>query len=99
MGKRGGHVNETIDSDDLMVIAGRVAKVIDNVRPAKVFLDAIGPGAGAYDRLREMKFNQVKGINFAQPPIDDRKWSNKRAEMWGLLGEWLADPAGVDIPD
>ena len=97
--KLGGHVNETIDSDDLMVIAGRVAKVIDKVRPAKVFLDATGLGAGVYDRLREMKYNQVEGINFAQSPIDDRKWSNKRAEMWGLLGEWLADSAGVDIPD
>ena len=91
--------NPFIDSDDLMVIAGRVAKVIDKVRPAKVFLDATGLGAGVYDRLREMKYNQVEGINFAQSPIDDRKWSNKRAEMWGLLGEWLADSAGVDIPD
>ena len=97
--KLGGHVSETIDSDDLMVIAGRVAKVIDKVRPAKVFLNATDLGAGVYDRLREMKYNQVEGINVAQSPIDDRKWSNKRADMWGLLGEWLADSAGVDIPD
>ena len=55
-----------------------------------VFLDATGLGAGVYDRLRELKYKQVEAINFAQSPIDDRKWSNKRAEMWGLLGEWLA---------
>ena len=70
----------------------------------RVFLDVTGLGAGVYDRLKELGYADgygsiVRGINFAQKPTDDRRWANKRAEMWGLMGDWLGDPAGVDIPD
>ena len=98
--KLGGHLNDTLDSDDLMVIAGRVAQEIKRLKPGRVFLDITGLGAGAYDRLKELRHgNVVRGINFAQSPIDDRVYLNKRAEMWGELRSWLDDPAGVDIPD
>ncbi len=83
-----------------MVIAGRVAQECDRLHPALVFLDITGLGAGVYDRLNEMHYGRfVTGINFSQKPTNDRVYANKRAEMWGELRDWLADPAGVDIPD
>ena len=36
-----------VDTDDLMVIAARVAKECDRLRPAQVFLDVTGVGGGA----------------------------------------------------
>lgn len=98
--KLGGHSNMTIDSDDLMVIAGTVAKEIERIKPAAVFLDVTGLGAGVYDRLNELNYGRIiHAINFSQKPIDERVYANKRAEMWGELRDWLDDPAGVDIPD
>ena len=98
--KLGGHLDVTLDTDDTMVIAARVAKECDRLRPAQVFLDITGVGAGVYDRLNEMRYGRfVIGINFGQKPTNERLYVNKRVEMWGELRDWLADPAGVDIPD
>ena len=73
------------------------AKAIDDIRPAKVFIDVTGLGAGVVDRLLEMGYHVVEGINFSQSPLDDRVYLNKRAEMWGELRDWLASirPPGV----
>ncbi|MCH7928913.1 MAG: hypothetical protein IIA01_00210 [Proteobacteria bacterium] len=98
--KMGGHTNFTLDTDDTMVVAGHVAKMIGKIEPHAVFIDVTGLGAGVYDRLCEMGYGEiVDGVNFAQSPIDGEKYANKRAEMWDLLREWFEDPAGVDIPD
>ncbi len=83
-----------------MVIAARVAKECARLRPTQVFLDITGVGAGVYDRLKEMRYGRfVIGVNFGQNPTNQRLYTNKRVEMWGELRDWLADPAGVDIPD
>lgn len=98
--KLGGNLDATLDTDDTMVIAGRVAQEIDRLRPAQVFLDITGVGGGVYDRLLEMRYGRfVIGINFGQKPTNERLYAIKRAEMWGELRDWLDDKAGVDIPD
>ncbi len=98
--KAGGHCDLTLNTDDTMVIAGRVAKTIDEIKPKAVFIDVTGLGAGVYDRLNEMDYDKiVVAVNFSDGPIDDEKYANKRAEMWDLAREWFEDPAGVDIPD
>ncbi len=80
--KLGGHLNVTLDTDDTMVIAGRVAQDCDRLHPALVFLDITGLGAGVYDRLNEMHYGRfVTGINFSQRPMNERVYANKRAEM------------------
>lgn len=60
---------------------------------------APGSGQGSYDRLRERGFRRVRLINFGGAAEDRRKYANRRAEMWGRLADWLADPGGADIPD
>jgi len=95
---------------DTMQAAGWVKKVIDTDRPRRVFIDIGGVGAGVYDRLVEMGFGEiVRGINFGSapfepPPTDEHGRpsggaANRRAEMWMKSKEWLADPAGAQIPD
>ena len=95
---------------DTMQAAGWVKQVIDTERPARVFIDVGGVGAGVYDRLSEMGYaTTARAINFGsspfEPPPRDAHGRpsggpvNRRAEMWMKSKDWLADPAGAQIPD
>ena len=87
---------------DTMQAAGWAKQVIDQEKPARMFIDVGGVGAGVYDRLVEMGYgNIVRAVNFGSapmepPPLDPHgKPSggpvNRRAEMWMKSKEWLED--------
>jgi hypothetical protein len=95
----GAHVNRSIDAADLMEVAGIVAHEIDKLNPDHVFIDGTGIGAGVYDRLNERGYRRMTLVNFGARADDQRKYANKRAQMWGLMAEWFADEAGADIVD
>jgi hypothetical protein len=97
---------------DTMAAAGWLKRTIDAEKPARVFIDVGGVGAGVYDRLREWGEPYggiVAPINFGSapfepPPLDERGEptggpANRRAEMWMRSKEWLEDAAGVQVPD
>lgn len=74
-------------------------KVLDQERPARMFVDA-GGGADLVDRLYELGYHNVLAIPFGGRPLNPEKYKNRRAEMWGELAEWLSDEnLDVDIPD
>jgi hypothetical protein len=113
MAWRRGRLVEKVETRvrlDTMAAAGWVKHVIEKERPARVFIDVGGVGAGICDRLREMGFGDiVRAVNFGSapvepPPLDERGNPsggplNRRAEMWLKSREWLEDPAGAAIPD
>lgn len=76
---------------DTMQIASRVAEQIDAWKPHAVFVDVTGVGAGVVDRLRQLGYGMVVGVNFGGKDFrnSDATYANKRAEMWGFLKEWL----------
>lgn len=95
---------------DTMQAAGWAKKVIDTDKPARMFIDVGGVGAGVYDRLLEMGYGKtVVAINFGSAPLEPQPvdgdgkpkggYVNRRAEMWGKSRDWLDEPGGVDIPD
>lgn len=95
---------------DTMAGAGWAKQVIDTEKPAKMFIDVGGVGAGVYDRLMEMGYGDtVVAINFGSVPLEPEPldengrpkggYLNRRAEMWGKSKDWLEEPGGVDIPD
>lgn len=97
---------------DTVQSAGWLKKTIDDEKPARVFIDVGGVGAGVYDQLMHMgePYNKlVKAVNFGSAPFEPQPLDdqgrpnggplNRRAEMWMKSKEWLADPAGVQIPD
>jgi hypothetical protein len=58
-----------------------------------------GLGAGVVDRLNELGHKDlVIAVNAGSKSLDDQKYSNKRAEMWGKCANWLED-IPVQIPD
>lgn len=95
---------------DTMECAGWAKQVIDTEKPARMFIDVGGLGAGIYDRLKEMGYGEiVRPVNFGSAPLEPPKFDengreipgplNRRAEMWLKSKEWLEDEAGADIPD
>jgi hypothetical protein len=81
---------------DTMQVAGHVAEAIKRLKPSLVNIDIGAMGAGVVDRLREQGFD-VRGVNFGGEPVDKIKFANKRAEMWGVMAEWLKECG--EIPD
>lgn len=93
-----------------METAGWAKQVLDSRRPARLFVDVGGVGAGVYDRLVEMGYGEVvKPVNFGSSPLepmpidkDGRQQGgplNRRSEMWQATRDWLEGDAPVSIPD
>lgn len=84
---------------DTMEVAGLAAKLIKDEGLQKLFIDVGGLGAGVVDRLREMGLgDKIVAVNGGEKPLDNEKYYNKRAEMWGEMKDWFFDEP-VQIPD
>ena len=83
-----------------MQIAGLIARRINDLKPAKVFVDCTSSW-GSVDRLKELGYGQiVRGIGFQTKATEEDVYANKRAEMWGLLKDFIHKEDGeVSIPD
>lgn len=92
--------------------ANWIKQIIDVDKPARVFIDVGGVGAGVVDILHswgEPYPSIVVPINFGGAPqepetlLPDGSKSagprNRRAEMWSRSKDWLNEPGGADIPD
>lgn len=95
------HWIRSYSKKNTMEVAGLVVQVIKEVDPDQVAIDVGGLGAGVYDRLQELvdeKSVQLVQVNSSNSPIDEVKYTNKRAEMWGEMREWL-EKQPASIPD
>ncbi len=75
--------------EDTMEVVGRIIDMIEEFHPVLVCVDEGGLGAGVYDRLKEQQYKQVRPVNFGGSSKKPMMYANKRAEMWGLMKEWL----------
>lgn len=83
---------ESFEKLDTMEVANKLTNIIKERKPAKIFIDMGNNGAGVYDILKDRGFEKtVRGVNFGASAINDERYSNKRAEMWGLANDWLKD--------
>ncbi len=89
--RQGLYVHEQIKHNnmDLMTFAGIVAIEIDKYQPEQVFIDAGGIGGGVIDRLHQLGYTSVIGVDFGGMPTDKSKYINKRAEMWCNMRDYL----------
>ncbi|MEK7500454.1 MAG: hypothetical protein AAB649_07705 [Patescibacteria group bacterium] len=90
---------ETTLNLNTMELVGKIRRIIDKERPAKVCIDCIGIGAGIVDRLKEIGYELVEGVNVARSANDKDKFRNLRAELWHDMREWLNQELPVQIPD
>lgn len=91
-----------------MEVAGLVVSAIKEVEADQCAIDVGGLGAGVYDRVAEIVASpewdgpkcQIVQVNSSESPIDAKRYTNKRAEMWGEVKEWLQkQPASVPDSD
>lgn len=82
-----------------VTVASSLGEIIDKLTPSMTFIDTGGGGAQVYDILKARGYERMMLVDFGAKPRDDRKSVNKRAEMYGDMRDWLADPGGADIPD
>lgn len=86
--------------------------IIDQTRPARMFIDVGGGGDKLYDVLTawgEPYSDVMKLVNFGDPAHadvlierDGTKRAgplNRRAQMWMRCQEWLEQTGGADLPD
>ena len=84
-----------------MEVVGLVVMAIKEVGANQCAVDVGGLGAGVYDRLAELvkaETCEIVQVNSSESPIDANKYTNKRAEMWGEIKEWL-EKQPASIPD
>ena len=90
---------------DTMQLAARIAEVNELHRPDAIFVDEDGLGAGVVDRCRYLQL-PVTGVHFGAKPDRGQVgqsgaigYANKRAEMWGVMRDWLQGGMIDDDPD
>ena len=105
---RKAHTIKTMTKKSTMEVAGMCARILrdpitgERTDVDMMFIDVGGLGAGVYDRLVELGFEdegRIIALNSSDSPLDDKRYKNKRAEMWVLMRDWFELPGGVDIPD
>ena len=76
---------------DTMQLAALVAEAINDWQPDAVFVDATGIGWGVVDRLHQMGFTQVIGVQVGERAMAPERFYNRRAELWFKMREWIQD--------
>jgi hypothetical protein len=89
---------------DNMQGAARIAELNERYKPDAIFIDDGGQGAGVLDRCRYLHL-PVTGVTFGGKPDRGQvgqggaiSYANKRAEIWGLMKEWLRHGAIENAP-
>lgn len=83
---------------DSVEVANRLTAIIQDMKPARIFIDAGNTGAAIYDILKDRGFAKtVRAVNFGAKAINDDRYFNKRAEMWALANDWLKDENLVQL--
>lgn len=97
-GRDGTQPYERYTGMDTMTLAARVAERIQVWRPDAVFIDEGGVGGGVVDRLHQLNFDVVRGVNFGSRSDSARsgeRAGNKRTEMWLNMRSWLTDKGAL----
>lgn len=90
-------------SRDLMAIANTVARSIRELKPDIVFVDEVGLGAGVVDRLHQMGYDIVVGVQSgSKDGMDEREkkiYANLRIMMWTRMRDWLVSADIAEDPE
>lgn len=85
---------------DTMQTAMHVAAKANEFRPDAIFVDGAGVGGGVVDRMRELGY-KVVDVNAGSKALEDRRYANRRAEMWHNMKTWLKERGSLssNVPE
>jgi hypothetical protein len=82
------------NSADLMATAGRIKAEYDethyDMRPSQILIDAIGLGAGVYDRCKELGL-PVRAVNVGEAAATRETYMRLRDELWFKARDWFQE--------
>src|SRR5690606_1506232 len=86
----------------LMAFADKIVQSYHRHRASMVMVDSGGVGGGVVDRLRMLRI-PVLEVDFGSgadghPLVSGERYANKRAEIWGVMREWLKTGLLPDMP-
>ena len=81
---------------DTVQVAERTIEFILKEKPNAVVVDGDGLGAGVVDQLRARGYKCFE-FHGAEKANKSETYFNRRAEIWGLMRDWLRE--GAEIPD
>jgi hypothetical protein len=82
---------------NIMQLASRVAEAMDEFQPDMVFVDATGLGWGVVDRLHQLGYRNVIGVQVGEKPDDESRFRRLRDELWHRMREAIQD--GASLPE
>lgn len=85
---------------DTMQLAGKASELMEKHQPDLVCVDETGIGGAVIDRLRQMGYRNIVGVNNGGKStwaVEGYKVARKDAEMWTRARSWLNE--GGAIPD
>ena len=87
-----GRVIEKFKSEDTMSLPGHVIQQMKETgtHDHNIFMDSIGVGKGAFDRLREQRYN-INEVKFSERADDETQFTNRRSECYWRFFQWLSE--------
>lgn len=83
---------------DNVQVAERTIAFMETEKPDATVIDGDGLGAGVVDHIKARGYDtRLFEFHGGGKPFDSAAYYNKRAEVWGLMRDWLRD--GAEIPD
>ncbi|MCI0851328.1 MAG: AAA family ATPase, partial [Chloroflexi bacterium] len=82
---------------DTMRTTGLIVKAIAEYNPQAVRIDEIGVGAGVVDRLHELNYSMVEGVNVGNRATDPEHFFNLRSELYDGLRARFEEQT-IEIP-
>ena len=87
------------DKMDNVRLAGLLARLVEAIKPARIFID-YGHGTGVFDILNSQGYSSIiELVQFGSSAYDNKKYMNRRAEMFDKMRSWFMQQGGVFIKD
>lgn len=79
-------------------VAQRLLALISELRPKMVNIDQ-GNGTGVIDLVRDLAPSSVtvNEVPFGSKALEDKRYFNRRSEMWSLMRDWLRGGAALPV--
>jgi hypothetical protein len=77
-----------------MEVAARVSEYQAMHKCVQIHIDAIGIGAGTYDRCKELNLPVVE-VNVSSKSTEPNIYCNLRSQIWGKMKDWLQNGASI----
>ncbi len=96
----GYFVNLKLKTTNLMELCKVIINLINKHNVYKVCIDIIGLGAGVYDRLAELGYEDLLvAVNVANKAKNKERFANQKAELWSFFKDFIENKAEFLVDD